>query len=557
MPSFGAQIRGSDFTKEERERIELWHELSRTDFYVFARFILNRDLLVPRIHGSLCRHIVKPVLEYCHESLIPAGVYGVDWDGERRNDEVHVTRKASSSRRQLILLPRGSYKTTLLLECLPLWILTKRPSASIVIAAQDEDYASRSMRAIDDHVCGNKVFRYLYGEWEKGSPKWGKLEKVISTRGVIGSKEPSLWVATPQTWKPGPHPDYAILDDLVSEKTMDSDDLTARVRGFYDSIQPAMGSPGIIWVDGTRYGELDLYAELMSERFARFFDLYIRSAVLPDGALWWPERIDENFLAARQAEMSPYLYYSQYHQKVVPRSERGFNLEHIKFYPAGDHPAGMRVVAAIDPADARSEGRSSWAMVIAGVDSESNFWDLAAEKGPMTAANATDEFIKMMRQWKPEVVIAEKTGFSKNYIDATLSKAIYEAGLHIPIVEVSPRGVAKRARIMDIQNGFGAIVANRRFNMRRENDAGKSELRLFPGDSSFDWLDIWAYVVRWCNENRFFPRLKTEEEKDNRELEIRQWYQQCDKALAERDRLATARPRKTYVRPGVFTRRAM
>lgn len=533
-------------------------EAAEADLFFFTKYVLGRDKLVERTHGPLCQFLQRPCEKaWKRGSNKMTDLYGleglgVDWQGESVRDFPRVTRPVSDAfiRAQLLMLPRGSYKSTICSEALPLWILINRPNAKVMVAAQSQGDAVKRLTTMELLMRQSPQFQRIWGKWWEDSPRWERTDKIVNVRNRADST-PSMSAVSPGVWKPGAHPDYIIFDDILDEKTVESDVEMERVHQFFETVQPALTDPACQWVVGTPYGELDLYAELQGEKFRKLFEIYIRSAYNPDGSLWLPEVVNETTMAFPRATLGPYFFSTQYLLKVVPRSERSFNATDIHFDADTKTPARelLNVLLFIDPADARGSGSSEWAVSVIGVDENKDFWDIDSFKAKAQASTVTDEVIRLVRKHKPNVVLCENTGFSRSFMDATLKPGLQRANLRVQVVEMTPANMSKQFRIMDIENGLGSVISQKRFHMRESNFAGKLEIQSFPGDRSFDWLDATSYIVRWVGEKSFYPRHREAKPDVKLHPEVQAWYAQCNRALKRRDSVA-----KTYVAPGIYTR---
>lgn len=554
------------FSPDLQDSLDVLKALSWNDFFIFSRYVLNYDRLSERVHGPFCQFIARPLLNAWDIPPPPKELYGVgetgeDFAGEWLTDEPHITRGAGL-RRQVIIMPRGSFKTTIVSICLPLWILIHRPDWKIMIASLSRDESTRLINIIKQHLQSNKRLSYIAGgkcydseKVRQGKNRWAAWEVDFALMRQL-SETPSLWATSVDSYKPGRHPHVAIYDDILDQNIVSSELELQRVVEFHNYSQAPLSEPAIVYTVGTFYGEFDLYHQLLEKRYEKIVGAYVRSSYLPDGTLWWPEGLSEEVLESKRAVLPPWVFASQFRSIVVPRRDRVFRLEDIDFFNIGAAPPRekMKVVCMIDPADVRAQGDSSWAIAIVGIDENQHFWDLDSVKARANAAQITAEAIKKIKDWRADVILVESTGFSRSYIDATLKPALVQMGIHVPLVEVSPGGRSKQYRIADVENGFGAIVQNRRFHMRDDNWAGKNELVGFPdATKSFDWLDAVAYVLSWAGAQRFYPRFSSEEhDNSTKDPVVREFNLMCQKALRRRDWLET--PRYCYRRPGVRER---
>jgi len=118
----------------------------------------------------------------------------------------------SDSKRKLIIMPRGTFKTTISSVAFPIWLLTKNPNLRIML--DSELYTNSKMRVREIRAqMESETFKKYYGDW-KGIP-WSDGEITISTHTKI-YKEPSVFASGISASKTGVHADFIIADDLNS-----------------------------------------------------------------------------------------------------------------------------------------------------------------------------------------------------------------------------------------------------------------------------------------------------------------------------------------------------
>jgi hypothetical protein len=207
-------------TSERQAAIqEAKREIYRSSLFATAKHLLGYSLMVPHAHGKL------------------AGVL------------------ESPTRRKLIVMPRGTFKTSITSVAYPIWLLLRNPNLRIILDSELYTNSKNILREIKQHVEGN-AFRELFGDWR--GPVWNEGEIVIAPRAIV-KKEASITCSGIGAQKTGQHYDVAILDDMNSPKNSATPEGCARVHQHYRYYQSLLEPEGsTLVIVGTRYSQGDL-----------------------------------------------------------------------------------------------------------------------------------------------------------------------------------------------------------------------------------------------------------------------------------------------------------
>src|SRR5512138_2124030 len=224
-------------SKEIRDRWDLKAAAAKNDLYTFAFDFLGYNQLIPRVHGQLCNAIEKPVLELDGITKDPEELYGNDYDGPEEGAFCRETILRKGNTDQLLLLPRSSFKTTIIGIALPLWLLCRNPDWTIAIVGKSDDKSIATLNAIDDHISNNTILKRYFGHVLSKSKdtRWNLREKFIGGRTKIGERAPSLWASSVGSFAPSFHFQAIIIDDPIDDKTVISDEKTQAVDAFMDA----------------------------------------------------------------------------------------------------------------------------------------------------------------------------------------------------------------------------------------------------------------------------------------------------------------------------------
>lgn len=214
--------------KDDREKVSAAvgtaRELLLSDFFLFAKHGLGYKDLEWTVHGE------------CVKAL------------------------ESDAKKKLIVLPRGSFKSSLGSVAYPIWRLLRDPNLTILLDSEIYTNSKNFLREIKGHISASKfiaIFGNLIG------PKWDEGEIIISSR-TKNRKEASITVGGIETTKVGQHYDLIIGDDYNSAQNSDSPEKCQKVIDHFKYNLNILNPGGEYLLIGTRYAELDVIGFLLS-----------------------------------------------------------------------------------------------------------------------------------------------------------------------------------------------------------------------------------------------------------------------------------------------------
>lgn len=160
----------------------------------------------------------------------------------------------SESKRKLITVPRGCFKSTISSVLYPIQILNNNPNARILIDSELYTNSKNFLREIKGHL-ESEVLTSLYGEYR--TSLWNEAEINIRQRTKV-RKEASITVSGVGAQKTSQHYDYIIADDLNSPKNSMTPEGLQKVIDHYKMYVSLLEPNGTIVVVGTRYSTNDI-----------------------------------------------------------------------------------------------------------------------------------------------------------------------------------------------------------------------------------------------------------------------------------------------------------
>lgn len=167
----------------------------------------------------------------------------------------------SKATRKIVVMPRGTFKSTLGSVAYPIWRLLCDPNLRILLDSELYTNSKNFLREIKGHFQSERMTKF-FGP-QVGS-KWDEGEIIIKSRGV-NLKEASITVGGLGTTKVGQHYDLIIGDDYNSPQNSETPEKCQKV---IDHVRYCLNilDPGgeYLWI-GTRYAERDVIGFFLKE----------------------------------------------------------------------------------------------------------------------------------------------------------------------------------------------------------------------------------------------------------------------------------------------------
>lgn len=495
----------------------------RTDgrgLWAFAFFICGLTKLTPTLHFEMCAFLSR-------------------W-GE------------PGWRRLMMMVPRGTFKTSLGSKALPLWLATRDPEVTVGIFNAAQDQAKGWISSIRQILEGSTLYHMLwperlppgvhFREREAGrsvprSWKWGDAGIHLQRRSLADSEFTfaPFGIGGSST---GRHFSHRVMDDLIGETSIGSPAMIEDAISFVDHARalerPAHG--GCELINCTPWAYRDVYSHVL-QKWPLDYQVYRRS-LLEDPETGEPDVVTgesifpQEITTAQAREMyarDPFVFSSQF--QCIPQAGRETSFDRTWVHPfrvvgaTEDEPelviprdhydpervhsdvAGERApnrvplhwcdrAVLLDPAPSKkaekgSEPRARNGIVAVALDPWGRLFTLEAlplREDPLTVMEAV---VEIALRWRCDKVGIEEVNFSAVY--GPLWTAILRhrnPGLHLAFAPLRPKGVDKDQRIR-------ALVGLHREGLWFYNPDttgyAVQELLEYPNSETRDLLDAQAY----------------------------------------------------------------
>lgn len=523
--------------QEIEQKIALYKKIkiaqaARESFFNFAKYVAGYNnqpnyLVMEHAHGELClllEHALKDVQDIGGELL--GEDKGSVYDFMMRNNRGGPYEEWKKF--ILALMPRGTFKSTIGTEGFPAYAWLFNPNLRIHIASETLDKALTYVGAVKGHLEGNRVYRDIFHtiydcfpDDKKKETVWTNSELNIAARTAL-TREANLTCGSPDVPKVGQHYDVIIIDDPVGPTNI-TDTGIEKVINYYKGLLSVLEPGGILIVIGTRWHYRDMYGYIIGQE-SRFQTLE-KGAYNPDGTLFFPERLSEEFLQQQRISQGSAFFSAQYLNKIVDEETADFKRATFRVeevdVDSAENP--VNVFMMVDPVPPGSEEKNDpdyFAICVGGLDKQGNPYYLDGYLGRPTPKEAIDMIFRLADQWKPKMTGFESQSFAKLY-SFMLREEMRARNKNLNMVEVKRSGnrLSKAQRIKRLSPYYEArrVVHRKGANCLIQLE---DQLLDFPRGSHDDLIDAFADLL----EIGWNPSRKNEDpdEREARERRLRE-----------------------------------
>lgn len=473
--------------KAAEAKIALMRKRAWDDFYIFAKYVCGRDLMEEQPHKEVCE-------------FLTAGIETSKQLNLRCKPPVTVEYVKQSAKRlkKLLMLPRGTFKSTIATNAFPIWLLWHNPDLRIMIDSETLGNAKMYLSGIRDMIDNNPLLKlicvdnegnYLLEPNKSIAGGFTEEQVVLLHRKKLGLKEPSVFCSGVDNARTGMHPDIIIMDDLVSERNVGTDVQLAKVKDHYRFSLSLLEPDGLHVIIGTRYHMADLYGDLIQEDSS--FDNLIRPAVDNSGSLFFPSRLTQEKLDELKKLQGSYIFSCQYMLSPIDDSAAIFKKHCIKYFDGNPKDLVAKYIMT-DLAISQKETADYTVVLTVGIDRDKKVYVLEYDRGRYLPKQTIEAIFGMYERHKDltKAVGIETVAFQKAMI-YLVKDEMRRRGIYIPLKELR----ADRDKFRRIQ-ALQPLFENGDVFMRLHQNELEQELLEFPLSKHDDILDALAYVLQ-------------------------------------------------------------
>lgn len=220
-------------------------------------------------------------------------------------------------------------------------------------------------------------------------------------------------------------------------------------------------------------------------------------AVKDDGSLFFPERLNQEFLERAKRTLGSMLFANQYLNEVFPAEDAKFKKEWFRYYDSVPHDRSLLTFAHIDPAISAEDGADYTGIAVVSVDDDHHWYVRLAQRARLNPTQIVDKIFELQRTFQCQGIGVEIVAYQRA-LSHLIVERMHQTGEIVPLKEVK-RG-PKANKQMRIMRLIPRMEWGKLFHHRSMTDFEK-ELLQFPRSAHDDISDS----VSSLEEIVFYP----------------------------------------------------
>lgn len=354
--------------------------------------------------------------------------------------------------------------------------ITKDPHLRVLYLSSTSNLAEKQLKFIKDKL-DSKIYRRYWPSHihpdESKRERWTASEISLDhpIRKLEGLRDPTIFTAGLTTSITGLHADLIVLDDVVVYDNAYTEEGRERVNARVSLIASIEGAESEQLVVGTRYHPKDAYGLMQDMEYESYDDkgnptgstpVYsvFNRVVEQDGDFLWPRQqrgsdgkwfgFDWNILNRKKAQyLDRTQYYAQYYNNPNNPEGSGIPPNKFQYYPreqivkVGNFwyygTRRLNIAASMDLAYTLNKKSDSTSIVVAGMDSENNYYILDIDRFKTDRISVYYErLLGLHTKWGFRKVRVEVTAAQKVIVEDLKANYIRPNGLALSIDEFTP-----------------------------------------------------------------------------------------------------------------------
>lgn len=465
---------------------------ARYDLYFLCKHVLNYDLMVEEVHKDLCEYVQSLLPSHPDDYQPPVTLVGTgledSYDPKNKN--------------MLILMPRGTFKSSVVTIGFTLQILLNEPNVRVLIDSETQAKGKAFLSEIKGHLEKNDIYRAYFHAIHSVFPDgvsvkrnkdllWTNNEIVVASRSRP-LKEPSVMASGIDKSINGMHFDYIICDDLHSEKNVTNKEQIQQVIDHW-KLSNSLIDPGkSTLVIGTRWDYNDLYQEIL-DKHRDDYNVIIRRAIKDDGTAFFPSRLPLEELEKIKLKQGTSHFSNQYLNEPISEEDATFKRSDIiykNWIDIKDIPINWYLL--VDPS---FEGPySDYAgVIVVGMDYQKQLYVRHVHRQKMNFADIIQLVFDLNTQYRPKVIGIKIVGQAKALM-YEMNNEQRRRGTWLPIRELRDSKHSKEDRIKSLAPVYNFHHA---FHLKDTSQLDELEYEMlhFPKAKHDDILDAYASVL--------------------------------------------------------------
>jgi len=412
---------------------------------------------------------------------------------------VEESAKTEAFLQVLIIMPRGTLKTTLISKLFLIWMAIRSPNIRCLVATNTVPNVRKKIEDIRGVFDGSNFFRALWPEllprktsrWTNESAEINRMEKF---------PEATFEGCGRKTDKTGTHYNIIVEDDTTApeesdlkiEFTTPSREEVERAIGWHRASVPLLLIRGtrVRIIVTTRWSEYDLVKYILdNEKNTVVFDIPVTNAEQPN----FPSLYNKEKLDQIQELVGPYMFSCLYQNRPLEGKFQTFKEDWFHYIPLDEVPLEGYYTIAVDPAISEKENSCETAISRAFHHEENGrsvqYWTDVLH-GHFNADETLSKILSLVKK-DPErtTCVAIEANAYQASLQYTLRDAAIRANVKIKDVLPIHSRTSKKVRIEGLVPYF---AAKRIFFVSGLSSQVESQLRQYPNGRLLDVIDSFA-----------------------------------------------------------------
>ncbi len=167
----------------------------------------------------------------------------------------------SPKKRKLIVMPRGTFKSSIGVVGYIVWLIINNPNIRILVDSEKYQNSKNFIREIKGKLEQPEITR-IFGEFKSDS-KWAEGEFTIKQRTKL-LKEATVTASGINAGKTGQHYSVIICDDMNTSENSENSDQRKKIIRHYQMNTSILEPDGTMVIIGTRYAMDDIIGHILS-----------------------------------------------------------------------------------------------------------------------------------------------------------------------------------------------------------------------------------------------------------------------------------------------------
>lgn len=429
----------------------------------------------------------------------------------------------AEKKKLLILLPRGTFKSSIITVGYSLWRIARNPQDRILISNATYPMAVQFLGQIKNQISRNERFKQIFGDFNEGADQWREDRIFLSREKAYETKEPTIWAQGLQANVVGSHFDIALLDDIVARENIGTKDQIEKVKNYYKDVldlidQTPEGHKRVIII-GTTWHWDDLYAWIQNKDNNILHDFKIMrmpayEGMWGEGKLLFPKRLSWATLKELKNQQGNAHFSAQYQLNPVPEEDQTFKPPFRRYEETDLKGVELKKFVTIDPAISEEKYADFSAMTCIGVDKNNIWYILDLYREQVKPKSLIDQIFYWNDKWKPISIGLETTAYQR-VLQYQLNDEMKARNQFLPIKELGHTDRSKDERIRGLQPRYeiGTIFHPQNQSIP-EVEYLEDELQRFPKSTHDDLIDALASQL----ELAFPPKMKEKRSNYGRQI---------------------------------------